>query len=101
MKTAYIFPVLVAGTISLAAPVWASSDLSDYEIRQLVRDGRILPLERILERHRQRGRLLDLEVEREHGRIIYELELLRDDGRVVELEIDAASGEILEQSLER
>jgi len=101
MKTVFIFQVLVAGTISLASTVFASSDLSESQIRQLVREGRILPLEQILQRHRQQGRLLDLEVEREHGMIIYELELLRDDGRVLELEIDAASGEILEQSIER
>jgi uncharacterized membrane protein YkoI len=101
MKTAYLFPALVAGTISLLAPAFAGSDLSERQIRELVRQGRILPLERILERHREFGRLLDLEVEAEHGMIIYELEMLGRDGRVRELEIDAANGDILKQKIER
>ena len=47
------------------------------------------------------GRLLDLEVEAEHGQIMYELEFLREDGHVVELKIDAATGRILEEEVER
>ena len=40
-----------------------------------------------------RGKLLDLEVEKEHGRIIYELEFLDPQGRVREYEVDAETGD--------
>ena len=101
MKTIYIFLVLVAGTISL--PVQAGDELSTGQIRNLVKQGEILSLESILKKHPQylSGRLLDLEAEVEHGQIIYELEFLMPNGDVIELEIDAASGEILEQEVER
>ena len=46
------------------------------------------------------GRLLDLEVEREHGRIVYELEVVDEQGQVHEIYLDAQTGEWLGQELE-
>ena len=100
MTIQWIFPVLVASTTSLFA-VSAAADDSD-EIRRLARDGRILTLEELLERHRDRigGRLLDLDLERDDGRIIYEMEVIDDDGRIREIEIDAVSGEWISEEIE-
>lgn len=101
MKMMWLFLTLVAGTISPLAI--AGKDVSNEHIRELVNQGRILSLETILQKYRQQvqGRLLDLEVESEHGRVVYELEFLRDDGYVIELKIDAATGEMLEKEIER
>ena len=101
MKTMWLYLVLVVGTISLN--VLAGNELSTNQIRSMVKQGKILSLDTILQKHPQQlsGRLLDLEVESEHGQIIYELEFLQQNGNVVEFEIDAASGEILEQEIER
>lgn len=101
MKMMWLYLVLVAGTISSVA--LASNDLSTGQIRELVRQGKILSLETILQKYRPRmqGRLLDLEVEREHGQLVYELEFLREDGYIVELKIDAATGQVLEEEIER
>jgi len=101
MKTLLLFLVLVAGTISPAL-LTADDDLDAGIIRQWVEEGRILPLQDLLERHRARieGELLDLEVEREHGRIVYELEVMDRKGRVREIYLDAATGEWLEEELE-
>ena len=100
MKTMWLFPALVAGTISYS--VAASEELGQAEIRELVRQGEILPLETILARLplEEYGKLLDLEVEREDGSVIYEFEFLRADGRIVEIEVDARNGTILEQEIE-
>jgi len=100
MKTMWLFPVLVAGTINYQ--VMASEELGQAEIRELVRQGEILPLETILKRFpsNEYGKLLDLEVEREHGTVVYEIEFLRADGRIVEVEVDARNGTILEQEIE-
>lgn len=59
--------------------------------------GEVLPLERILaivERDFP-GRVIEVELERENGRLIYEIELLLADGRVLEAEFDAQSGELV------
>jgi len=80
----------------------ASGELGQAEIRELVRQGEILPLETILAQFpsKEYGKLLDLEVEREHGIIVYEFEFLRADGRIVAIEVDAKNGRILEQEIE-
>ena len=100
MKMMFLLPALVAGTISFH--VGASEDISQAEIRDLVGSGEILPLETILEEFppNEYGKLLDLEVEREHGIIIYEFEFLRSDGLVLKVEVDARNGSILEQEIE-
>ena len=100
MKTMWLFPALVAGTINFQ--VTASEELGQAKIRELVRQGEILPLETILARFpaKEYGKLLDLEVELEHGIVVYEFEFLRTDGRIVEVEVDARNGAILEQEIE-
>lgn len=95
------FLVLAVGTIS---PLLAAADPEfDAEtVREWVEAGEVLPLEKLLARHRERipGRLLDLEVEREHGRIVYKLEVVDKQGQVHEIYLDAQSGEWLGQELE-
>jgi uncharacterized membrane protein YkoI len=61
-----------------------------------------MPLEGILEQVRARhpGRILEVELEKDDGRYIYEIEVLDSEGKVWEMEIDAGSGEILETELE-
>ncbi len=100
MKMMLLFPALVAGTISYN--VAASDDLDQSEIRELVRQGEIMPLETILAQFppKEFGKLLDLEVEREDGVVVYEFEFLRADGRIVEIEVDARNGKVLEQEIE-
>ena len=100
IKTISIFPVLVSGMVNTA--VLASDDIGQKEIRRLVEQGRIMPLEKLLQRYPEKkyGRLLDLEVEREHGAIVYEFEFLRRDGQVLEIEVDASNGRVLKQEIE-
>ncbi|MES9971641.1 MAG: PepSY domain-containing protein [Candidatus Thiodiazotropha sp.] len=72
------------------------------EARRLTESGAILSLEEIMPliQGQQPGRILELELERERGRYLYELELLDERGAVWEFKIDAATGEILERELE-
>jgi uncharacterized membrane protein YkoI len=100
MKMMYLFLVMVAGTISVNA--LADEDFNAQQIRQLVKQGKILPLETILKKYQPmaQGRLLDLEVEREHGLIVYELEFLKEDGEVHKLVINAADGRLIKQEID-
>jgi len=70
----------------------------DYiQARQLHESGKILPLELILKHVRQiyPGKVLEVELENEDGRIIYEVEILAENGIVKEVYIDAETGKIL------
>ncbi len=121
MKIPSIFQTLVAGTtnhlrqvllwwlmlllsaalaLGITRPVYASDKLSASEVMALMQQGKIRPLLQLIDQHQFEGNLLDAELERDHGRLIYELEYLNDRGEVWEYELDAETGEILEQELE-
>ena len=99
---------LVVGVAVLAASgAWAKDDKGrehDHDrVRDAVRAGEVMPLDALRERLRRdhAGELLELELEREHGRWIYEVKLLQPGGRIVKLEVDARSGEVLRERRER
>jgi uncharacterized membrane protein YkoI len=72
------------------------------EARRLMQAGKILPLQTVVEslRGQQAGRILEVELEREAGQYIYEIELLDRFGQVRELHIDAVSGVLLSSESE-
>ena len=77
--------------------VWADDD--HERARELVKSGEIISLERLLKQidagEEGELRLLEAELEREHGRLVYELELVDEKGVVRELLFDAKTGEAL------
>ncbi|HYD65383.1 PepSY domain-containing protein [Azospirillum sp.] len=87
----------------LLAAVWlgacggASADEDQDRARDAVRDGRALPLERIVEKARTAfgGDVLDVELEDEDDALRYELKVMTADGRILKLEYDAATGDLL------
>ena len=93
--------VMVLAVLMLAA-VFALADEDHLEARRLMERGSIQPLETILERVRAQrpGRILEVELEGEDSRYVYEIELLDESGQVWELKLDAVTGEILEQEQE-
>lgn len=87
--------------VLLACPALADDD-DQYRARRALEAGEILPLPDILAavEAARPGRVIELELERDDGRWIYELELVTPDGRIYELEIDAATATVLELELE-
>jgi len=75
----------------------ATADDDHDQAKQLLDSGDILPLEIILKKVRsiQPGKILDLELEKEDGQIIYEIELLTTSGSVFELKINAKTAELI------
>ncbi|MBL7003109.1 MAG: PepSY domain-containing protein [Gammaproteobacteria bacterium] len=75
----------------------AVADSDHIEARELLKNGEILPLDDILQNVRQQytGVLLDIELEKEDGVIVYEFEILNQEGVVIEVYVDAKSGEII------
>jgi uncharacterized membrane protein YkoI len=91
-----IMPVILALLVSGPAQIVQADD--DYrEAKRLRESGEIMPLEEILKNVRTTypGRILEVELENEKGRVIYELEILGADSIVREIYIDAKSGELL------
>ncbi len=76
---------------------WADSDHD--RARDAVQAGQVLPLKTVLERLEREhpGQVLEVELELDDGRWIYEVKLLQSGGRLVKLELDARSGEVLKR----
>ena len=73
-------------------------DLGPDEALDLRKQGVILPLEQVLQQAMDRypgAKLLEVELEEKHDVYIYEVELLTTEGVVRELDLDAATGQLL------
>ncbi len=94
---------LLLTCMTLINTALASRDNDNDEAYQLLKEGKIMPLEQLLSQHKDRlqGRILDLEMEREQGRVIYEIETMDQAGVVREVKIDAQSGEWLGEKIRR
>lgn len=98
MKTDLPRAALLGLALLATAGAAQAHDLSQDEALRLSKEGIIRPFEEILPAALSRypgSRLLEAELEREHGTYIYEIELLTADGVVRELELDARDGRIL------
>lgn len=85
--------VLAASLLTLQAPADSDHDRA----RAAVRARQVLPLKTVLERLQREhpGEVLEVELEQDDGRWVYEVKLLQAGGRLVRLEVDAASGAVL------
>ena len=95
---------LLSGLIAAALLAWVDIGLAgdghggDHErARQALEAGEVLPLRTIIERVERDypGQVIEVELEREHGRWEYDIKLLRSGGSLVKLRIDARDGRIL------
>lgn len=88
-----------ATTLLLLLALPAAADLDQDDVIRLKQAGEILPLESILKTARQQhdGKVIGVELEREHKTLIYEIKILDDHGELWEIKIDAKDGRVLQQ----
>jgi uncharacterized membrane protein YkoI len=87
----------------LASAPAAQTGAADAEqARRLAEQGEIIRLDKLLGQVEQQhpGRVIEVELDREGQRWIYELELVDPGGRVFEMEFDATTGELLHKEME-
>ena len=90
---------LSAGVLSLAFSMVATAGEVDADsARRLQEEGRILPLAEVVARARSLhpGSVIEVELDDNDGRYVYEIELLDAEGTARELYFDAGSGALLE-----
>lgn len=99
-----VMTLVVSGLLGLAGllpalPASAHGDDDHERARAALRAGEVLPLATLLERLQRShpGRVLEVELERDDGRWVYEVKLLRADGQLLKLALDARNGDVLSQ----
>ena len=77
-------------------PAWSRDD-DHVRALQAVQAGQVLPLRSVLERLEREhpGQVLEVELERDDGRWIYEVKLLQPQGQLVKLKLDARTAALM------
>ena len=77
----------------------AMADEDQDVAKQLMEQGEILPLEKILEQARliHPGRILEAEMEHKGEIYVYEIEIVDAQGRVWELKLNAQTGDLVDK----
>lgn len=85
------------GTLHIAAPAVANGKDDHDRARQAVQAGLVLPLPVVLDRLQREvpGQVLEVELEHEGARWIYEIKLLTTGGRLTKVKLDASTAEVL------
>lgn len=96
IRAAVVLVAVLAG--GLFAGAGAEDDDDQARARRAHAAGEIVSLQSILAAVDAgfRGKVIEVELERDDGRWEYEIELLTDSGDVIELTYDAATGRLLE-----
>lgn len=89
--------------LCVAGNAGSADDINQDEVLELRRSGQVMPLQDILgaiaKRYPQM-QVLEVELESERGRYLYEIDILTAEGAARELEIDARNGAMLEDEAE-
>jgi len=93
----YYLQTVLLFMIFISLNSWADED--HERARELVKSGEIISLQQLMQMiagsEAAKQRLLEVELETEKGRLVYELELVDEKGVVRELLFDAKTGEAL------
>lgn len=99
-------PSLLLALILLVLPQIAGGQappLPDVELaRDLVEQGKIMPLAKVLKRLQKDhpGQIVEVELEYSGGILVYEVDLITTEGRLIEVDMDAATGKIVDMDEE-
>lgn len=80
-----------------AQPAHADGRRDHDRARAAMKAGQVLPLQEVLEKvlRSHPGDVLEVELEREDGRWVYELKILQSGGRLLRLDVDARTASVL------
>jgi uncharacterized membrane protein YkoI len=98
----FLTGALCAALLAVASVIADVDDGDRHErehdqIRGALQRGEVLPLVKILAIAQEKvpGDVIEVELESEHGALVYEIKVLAQSGRVREIKIDAKSGTVL------
>lgn len=96
LRRVFITSLVLASSLVIGnvQAVWASG-LNDHDrARKAVEAGEVLPLKSVLERVERDypGQVMEVELDREDSRWVYEIKILRSGGSLLKLKVDARDG---------
>ena len=93
------YALALACLFAASPPFAQDAPVADYDlVLDAVQDGEILPLAdilTILEREHP-GQIVEVELEYDKGTRVYEIDVITPEGLLIEVDLDAATGAILD-----
>ncbi len=83
----------------LGSPAWSDKkkDKQDDHVSELVKDAKITIDQAIkTATEKVQGTVVEAELEKKHGKTVWEVEVLGADGKVTEVHIDAGTGSVID-----
>jgi uncharacterized membrane protein YkoI len=87
--------LMVGLVVTFAVPAW--SDDKEGNVADLVKDSKIT-IDQAIKTAQEKvpGTVVEAELEKKHGKTVWEVEILGADGKVTEVHIDAAAGTVID-----
>jgi len=108
MKSIGITLAIVVGSLLLFnMPAWSDSKgkkdkEEDPHVTDLVKDAQVTIDQAIkTATEKSPGTIVEAELEKKHGKTVWEVEVVGADGNVTEVHIDAASGEVIDTEMKK
>ncbi|MEW6247499.1 MAG: PepSY domain-containing protein [Nitrospirota bacterium] len=102
MRRFGIVAVTVMGsTLALSAPAWSDEkgkkDKEEAKVSELVKDAKVTIDQAIkTASEKVQGTVVEAELEKKHGKTVWEVEIVGTDNKVTEVHIDAATGDVID-----
>jgi len=96
MRAYGLAAVLTVGLVmAFSAPVW--SDDKEGNVADLVKDAKVT-IDQAIKTAQEKvpGTVVEAELEKKHGKTVWEVEVVGADGKVTEVHIDAATGTVID-----
>jgi uncharacterized membrane protein YkoI len=108
MKSMGITVAIIVGSVLLfSMPAWSDSKgKKDKEegahVTDLVKDAKVT-IDQAIKTASEKalGTIVEAELEKKHGKTVWEVEVVGADGNVTEVHIDAASGEVIDTEMKK
>jgi uncharacterized membrane protein YkoI len=91
-----------AEVLSLPPGVEFEDGIDADTVLRAVQQAELMPLDRVLQilRAERQGEVVEIELDIDDGRVIYDFDVLSPEGRLYAVAIDALTGQVLEIELE-
>jgi uncharacterized membrane protein YkoI len=107
MKPAGMTTAIIVGTMLLfSVPAWSDDkgkkEKEDIKVTDLVKDAKVTIDQAIKTAgDKVQGTIVEAELEKEHGKTVWEVEVLGADGHVMQVHIDAATGDVIDTEIKK
>jgi uncharacterized membrane protein YkoI len=87
--------LMVGLVVGFTAPAW--SDDKEGNVADLVKDAKVT-IDQAIKTAQEKvpGTVVEAELEKKHGKTVWEVEVVGADGKVTEVHIDAATGTVID-----